>query len=277
MLDANAKRRLVIGAALIAALMAVPVASQESVELAHDGTIIRVELPIVFIDLGVKSGIMKGDLYDIVAPEVLAHPLTGDTLAITPQAVGAIQVRQVFERMSVARIVDFPPGEDPMLKPIARVTDPQRIEAIQKKMQRGLFEAAGMRASLRLALAPGLYQLRTERPHKGLAIAALEIGSLLAGFAYRSSSDDWYDQYRSLQAGLAQSEYDRYFDEASSRRTWSNRLYWLAGAVYVYNWVDVLWLGNSGAMPLASRQPAFQMGLGAASDGRPLLQLVRHF
>ena len=126
-------RRLAAAVAVLTALTALAVSAQSAGDLAADGLIIRLENLIVFIYLGEQSGVMPGDLYDILAPEVLAHPLTGDTLAVTAKAVGAVQVRQVYQRMAVGRVVYLDVGVDPMLKPISRSVEAARLEEIQKK------------------------------------------------------------------------------------------------------------------------------------------------
>lgn len=265
-------------AVLLALLLALPAVAEAAEQMATDGMVIRVESSLVYIDIGQSSGVQKGDLYDIVASEVLAHPLTGDTLAVTPKSVGAIQIRQVFPRMSVAQIVYLRDEVDPMLQPVMRMRDPERLETVQKRMERRAYRAQGLEAPLRLAVAPGLYQLRVGEANKGRIIAGLEVASLVAGFAYRTSSNDWERKYDALTQDDPESSFDFYFEGASDRRRWSNRFFWLAGAVYAYNWMDVLWLGGS-ARPLrsATYQPDLQFGMGLASDGQPMLQLTRRF
>ncbi|MFH1571782.1 MAG: hypothetical protein ABIL09_27580 [Gemmatimonadota bacterium] len=259
-----------------AAVPAVPATAAAG--LVTDGMIIRAENGIVYIDLGADKGVMPGDLFDIVTPEVLAHPLTGDTLAVTAKAVGAVQVRQILTaRMSIGRIVYLDPGVDPMLKPLARAREEARLEEIQQKMQRGMFAGGGPQVPLQLALVPGMYQLRTEQKRKGWLIAGVEAGALVAGFAYRSSSNDWYDQYQNLPAGLPQSEYDRFYNGAADRRTSSNRFFWLAGATYLFSWVDAVWMGGGAPSLPPNREARLQAGMKLSADGQPLLQLVRSF
>ena len=55
----------------------------------------------------------------------------------------------------------------------------------------------------------------------------------------------------------------------------SNRLFWLAGALYVYNLIDVLWMGNDRGGPNLSRK--LSLGVTSRVDGAPLLQLTRIF
>ena len=56
-------------------------------KMADKGVIIRVVEGLVYIDQGQRDGVMEGDLFDIISHEVLSHPLTGDTLAVTPKLV----------------------------------------------------------------------------------------------------------------------------------------------------------------------------------------------
>ena len=247
-------------------------------QMAPRGTVVRVMDGLVFIDLGKRDGVMEGDLFDIMSAEVLSHPLTGDTLAITPKSVGAIRVRQVDEKLAIAELLHIQAGHDPMLMQISRVQDPERLAEIEIYLRRQMYGPGGA-ISRNLALIPGLYQLKTGEKNKGWTLMGLEAVSLIAGVGYRLSSNDWKDQYDNLPAGLLQSEYDRFFDGAQSRRQWSNRFFWLAGAVYVYNLADVLMLGNGMAMsasPPAARRP-LALGLGLNRNGTALLQLVHRF
>jgi len=220
---------------------------------------------------------MPGDLFDIIAPEVLSHPLTGDTLAVTPKAVGAVRVRQVYERMAVGRVVYLESGVDPMLKPIARAVDAARLDEIRDRMQRGMFSGARYQAPLRLATVPGLFQLRTEQRRKGWALAIGEAAALAGAISYRISSNDWMDQYDNLDSNTDLEVFNYYYQGASDRRTNSNRLFWLAGAIYMYNWIDALWMGGATPALQAQTPPSWHLGAGLASDGRPLLQFVRTF
>jgi hypothetical protein len=244
-----------------------------------DGLIVRIQsADLVFIDKGQDDGLTRGDLFDIVSSEILVHPLSDSILAVTPKSIGAIQVLQVFANTSLARIIALDRGEDPMLKPIERVGHPDRLEELERLMARGMRSAAGMDVSRRVAVIPGLYQYRIGEKRKAWMLMAAEAASLIGGFAYRSNSNDWYDQYKALQAGLPQSEYDRYFTEAQDRRDRSNRLFWLAGALYVYNWVDVMWLGEGAKMAYTlPSAPRFHVGMGWTDDRKPLLRLTHRF
>ena len=277
MVSAGWTRRLAAAAAMLAALTALPALAQGPGALEADGLIIRSENGVVFIDLGEQSGVMPGDLYDIIAPEVLAHPLTGDTLAVTAKAVGSVQVRQVYQRMAVGRVVYLEAGVDPMLKPISRATDPARLDEIRKRMQRGMFSGSRFQAPLRLAAVPGLYQLRTEQRRKGWVIAIGEAAALVGAISYRISSNDWMDQYDNLDSNTDPDLFNYYFEGASDRRTTSNRLFWLAGAIYLHNWVDAMWMGGGAPSLQIRARPQWQLGPGLAADGRPLLQVMRRF
>ncbi|MEE2659463.1 MAG: FlgT C-terminal domain-containing protein [Candidatus Latescibacterota bacterium] len=246
-----------------------------------EGFVIRVEMgDLVYIDLGEGSGVARGDLFDILADEVITHPLTGDTLAVTPMSVGALQVRQVFPKMAAAKLVHIAAGEDPMLKPIVRIRDPKRHEEIAKIMSRNLSRAMGRDVPRQVTAIPGLYQIRIGEKRKGWTLISAEAASLIAGFSYRTNSNDWYDQYSNLPAGLPESEYTFYIDRARSRRDWSNRFFWLAGALYAYNWVDILWLGTAASLsgPVEVGEPAAtSVCLGTNSTGQPLMRLTHRF
>ena len=139
-------------------------------------------------------------------------------------------------------------GEDPILKPIERVVDAERRAEIEKMMLRGVRMAVGVDVSRRLAVIPGLFQARIGETRKGWGLLAASGASLIGGFAYRSNSNDWYDQYQNLPAGLPESDYTFYFTKAQDRRSRSNNMFWLAGALYIYNWVDILWLGDAASV-----------------------------
>ena len=89
---------------------------------------------------------------------------------------------------------------------------------------------------------PGLYQIRTGNWAKGLLIMAIQGGSMGAFLHYRKSADDYYETYNRLSPGLSPDRYDYYFDEATNRRTLSNRMGLLAGVTYGFHLVDVLFL-----------------------------------
>ena len=247
-----------------------------------EGMVIRVQQStkstLVFIDVGANDGVMRGDLYNIVSSEVLSHPLTGDTLAVTPMNVGAIQVHQVNEKLAIAKLLHLMPGEDAMLKPIAKVRDPDRLAEIEKLVSRARFKARGGSAPRNTALIPGMYQMKVGEKRKGWALLASDAVALVAAFGYRANSNDWKDQYNNLDASQPQGVFKFYFSRAASRRNTSNRLFWLAGAIYAYNWADVLWLGESAKM-MAHTAPAksTQFGLGATSDGDPLFSIQHRF
>lgn len=242
-------------------------------KMAHKGTIIRVVEGLVYIDQGQRDGVMEGDLFDIISHEVLSHPLTGDTLAVTPKSVGAVRVRQVLAKMSIAEVMQLKAGLDPMLMEIARVQTPERLMEIEMLAKRSVF--AGMGISRRMAFIPGLYQMKMGNSRKGWTLLALDGAALVAGIGYRMNSNDWKDRYDRLPTGTAQSDFDYYFNEANDRRKRGNRLLWLAGALYAYNWVDVLWMGSGGTRFKKSPQPT--IGLGFDREGNAMLQLSSRF
>ena len=260
-------------------------ATDTAVEAAGhaEGMVIRVQQSanstLVYIDVGANDGVMRGDLYNIVSSEVLSHPLTGDTLAVTPMNVGAIQVHQVNETLAIAKLLHLMLGEDAMLKPIAKVQDPDRLAEIEKLVSRALFRARGGSAPRNTALIPGMYQLKIGERRKGWALLASDAVALVAAIGYRTNSNDWKDQYNNLLAELPESQYEFYFSRAEDRRKTSNRLFWLVGAIYAYNWADVLWLGESAKMMAhtAPTSSSTQFGLGATSDGDPLFSIQHRF
>ena len=126
-----------------------------------------------------------------------------------------------------------------------------------------------------LALVPGLYQLKMGDKGKGWGLLGLETAALIAGIAYRSDSNQWYDTYNNLPAGLNEERYEFYFDGAQNRRNWSNRFFWLAGALYTYNLIDVLWLDQGQGMHMRRAPLPFSMGVDR--EGRPALQMVYRF
>lgn len=247
-------------------------------QVLGEGLIIRIDEGLAYIDLGARNGVVEGDIFDILDSEVLTHPLSGDTLGVAPTGVGVLQVRQVFERLALAQVVQLAEGENPMLMPVARIKDPTRrveLEAYVMEQQRSL--AGDYGPGLRLALVPGLYQINQDRASQGWAILGLEAAALLAGMAYRSNSNDWYDTYQNLPAGLTERDYAFYYDGAAERRTKSNRFFWLAGAVYAYNWIDVLWRGADGAYAKVEAPAKWRLGMGIDRDGGALLKLVGRF
>jgi len=245
-------------------------------QMEAKGIVVRVADKMIFIDLGRRDGVQPGDLFDILTSEVLAHPLTGDTLAVTPKSVGALRVFQVEEKISLAELLHIEGNQDPMLMKVARIQDPERLMEIEKYMERRVHMGSG--GSRNLALVPGLYQLRTGERRKGLALMGLETVSLVAGIGYHFSSNEWEDKYDNLGPNLPKKDYDFYFEGARDRRNWSNRFFWLAGALYAYNWIDVMWTDSSPMMSLSARSGVpLALGLGLNRSGQALLQMTHRF
>jgi len=243
-------------------------------QMEAKGIVVRVADKMIFIDLGRRDGVQPGDLFDILTSEVLAHPLTGDTLAVTPKSVGALRVFQVEEKISLAELLHIEGNQDPMLMKVARIQDPERLMEIEKYMERRVHMGSG--SSRNLALVPGLYQLRTGERRKGLALMGLEAASLMAGISYHFSSKDWENEYQKLDSPT--DDFDYYYKEARDRRNWSNRFFWLAGALYAYNWIDVMWTDSSPMMSLSARSKVpLALGLGLNRSGQALLQMTHRF
>lgn len=233
-----------------------------------EGIIVQVEGNLVYIDAGQSTGIMEGDLLDIMSADVLTHPLSGDTLAVTPVAVGALRVRQVFERLALAELIHLEPGQDPMLMPVFRIMDPDRMAQVMLYAQHYAYSSAAARNPRRLALVPGLYQLKAGSSPKGWVLLGAEAASLAAGIIGRIQSNNYYDNYHRLDSRYSAEEFDHQFERANTWRKRSNVSFWLAGALYAYNWMDVLWPGKGPAAPVS---------MGLSSEGVPLLQVARRF
>ena len=243
------------------------------------GTVVRVmDDGLVFIDLGFNASITEGDFFNIVSNEIVYHPLKPDSVLVTtPLEVGVLQVIQVYPKMALAKLIHIQDGEDPMLKQVTRVSDPERL------VEAEIFVQQQMRGSLggisrRAALVPGLYQIKMSSPYKGWTLLGVEAVSLIAGFSYRASSNSWKEQYDKLDPELPQSDYDFYFETAQDHLNWSKRFFWVAGVAYAYNWFDALL--NRGGVPMNMQRSAprsLELGWGLDGRGHALLQLVRRF
>ena len=238
--------------------------------------VIRVMDELLFIDSGQRQGVEEGDLFNILSTNIVSHPITGDTLAVSPKNIGAIRVLQVYEKMSLAEVIHLSEGTDPMLMQISRVKDPMRLQELESYTKRRVQRASRSGVSPLLGIVPGLYQIRSGSQAKGWIIIGVEAVTLGAAIAYRLDSNDWLDQYKALPETSTQ--FDFYFNEASNRRSTSNRLFWLAGAVYAYNLIDSMWMGGrTGGMMASQSERSWQMGMDLDRDGHTLLQLTRRF
>ena len=245
-------------------------------QMPDKGLVIRNTDGLIFIDLGRQDNVMKGDLFDVIDEDVVLHPLSGDTLSVTPKSVGALKVLQVYPKMALVELLHMQGNRDPMLMRVAQIQNPDRLVEIERYMKKSHAMAMGG-ASPRLSLVPGLYQLKMGDKVKGLSLLGVEVASLALGVGYRLSSDDWFTQYEDLGPGLSPTDYDFYFNEASNRHTWSNRFFLIAGALYAYNLLDVMWMGGD-QMPMnASLEKKTDLGLGLDRTGRPMFNLVRRF
>ena len=244
-------------------------------QMPDKGLVIRNTDGLIFIDLGRQDNVMKGDLFDIIDEDVVLNPLSGDTLSVTPKSVGALKVLQVYPKMALVELLHIQGNKNPMLMRIAQIQNPDRLLEIERYMKKS--QAMSMGASPRLSLVPGLYQYHMGNKVKGLSLLGVEVASLALGVGYRLSSDDWFTQYEDLGPGLSPTDYDFYFNEASDRRSWSNRFFLIAGALYAYNLVDVMWMGGD-QMPMSARvDKKMDLGLGLNNDGRPMFNLVHRF
>ncbi len=234
------------------------------------GLIIEVADHLAYLDLGQRDGISEGELFDIVSTEVLTDPSSGDTLMVTPATIGVVRVRQVFEKMSVAEILQLQPGQNPVLLRVAPIQDAERLVQLAA-MAATVPGRAGPGAMA--SLVPGLYQYRSGQRAKGIALAGVEAGLLLTATAFRWSSNDWHRRYQDY-AGADEAYLVHLAEGMQSRRRWSNSLYWLSAGVYAFNFVQVRW-----GEPADSGQPAANTELGLRLDGpgSACLCLVRSF
>ena len=245
-------------------------------QMPDKGLVIRNTDGLIFIDMGRQDNVTKGDLFDIIDEDVVLLPLSGDTLSVTPKSVGALKVLQVYPKMALVELLHIQGNKNPMLMRVSPIQNPDRLVEIERYIKKDHSMAMGG-ASPRLSLVPGLYQYHMGEKKKGLSMLGVEITSLTLGVAYHLSSEDWKTQYEDLGPDLAPTDYDFYFNEASDRRTWSNRFFLIAGALYAYNLVDVMWMGGD-QMPMnAQANRKMELGLGIDGDGRPMFNLVRRF
>jgi hypothetical protein len=260
------KRQL--GCLAVALVVAFATAGRAGAEA--DGMVIRVMDHLLFIDSGQRQGVQQGDLFNILSTNIISHPITGDTLAVAPKNVGAIRVLQVYEKMSLSEVIHLNEGADPMLMQISRVKDPMRLQELESYTKRRVQMASSSGVSPWLGVVPGLYQIRLGAPVKGWIIIGVQAVTLGTAITYRLDSNDWLDQYKALPE--TSSQFDFYFNEASDRRRTSNRLFWLAGAVYAYNLIDSMWMGGRTTGLMASRfKPRWKMGLGLDRNGHTLV------
>ena len=247
-------------------------------QMDSKGIIIRLVDRLAYIDLGRRDGVQPGDLFDIVAPDVLADPLTGDTLAVSSQEVGALRVLQVFDKMSIAELLHMQAGKDPLFMNITPIDSADRLVDIEQYLQSPKYAGSG--ESRRLALIPGMYQLRSGQKRKGLSLMLAEAASLVAGLGLRVSSNDWKDRYDAYR-GPDEDYLVELGEGMQNRRRWSNRFFWLAGALYAYSWIDALWVpGSPGMMAqprIPSRSPSLALGLRIDPGTWTGLQLVHRF
>jgi hypothetical protein len=252
-----------------------PAADPPAAAMHAEGSIIRVEEGLVWIDLGERNGVLRGDLFDILSAEVVTHPISGDTLAITPKSVGIVRVVQAFDRMSLAEVLQLAEGYDPLLMQVAHIADPEHLAEVERFVQAHAYRATRSGVPPWQRAVPGLYQLRTGAAAKGWALVALEGAAVTLGVAYYVNSQDWYDMYRSY-SGSDAGYYDKTYNTAVSRRQWSNRFLWVAGLAYAYHWADALWIGGPGpAQANGARAPALSLAFGPQGEAR--LQLVGRF
>jgi hypothetical protein len=270
--------RLVQALGLVLALACLAGGAVQAAGGSEGPMIIRVKDNLVYLDAGQAKGISRGAVYDILSTDIISHPLTGDTLAVSPKSVGSIRIHQVFEKLSVGLVLRLEDGVDPMLMRVGRVTDAVRLQEIESMMVRReqVFSPSRSGLSRSYGLVPGLYQIKSGKRGKGWTLLGLEAAALAVGVGYRISSNDWLDQYDRLPQNTEAAVFDSYFDEASNRRSTGNRFLWIAGALYAYNWIDVLWTRSNSA-GMAQTLPSTRLDLGTSSQGGPLVVLRHRF
>lgn len=247
-------------------------------QMAPQGVIIKEEGSLVWVDLGQTHGIVDGDLFDIVAAEKLVHPVTDSVLAITQKAIGAIRVRQVWEKMSLAQLLYIRPGDSAMLKQVVRIKDAERQLEIKKFGDGWMGGEPVAAVSSLAALVPGLYQIQNGATAKGWTLLGAETLSMVLALAYRIDSNDWYETYNNLPAGLTEERYSFYFDGARDRRNWSNRFLWFGGALFAFNLIDNIWMSDHRSLSAKSYESrSFRLEVSTDPIGHSRLMLVHRF
>ena len=90
--------------------------------------------------------------------EIVYHPLVADSVLVsTLQKIGVLQVLQVYPKIALAKLIQIHGGEDPMLKQITRIEDPERLVEIEILMQQQMRGTMGG-VPRRLAAQDGLSQ-----------------------------------------------------------------------------------------------------------------------
>ena len=215
------------------------------------GYVIRILEHLVYVDVGTRDGVEVGDLYEVVRSEKVVHPVTGEEVGGVEVRVGAIQVTQVFEKMSVGEILEGD-GEIKMLHTIKRVTDPERVSSLLSARSTGGAEleigpkvGGGTQVKKIWGIAPGLYQVKRGHPIRGYSMMAAEVGLLAYALKARSSSSRAHDEYKKLPRGTPQEKFDDTFKEYERNGKRSRWLFRAVGAIYLYNLVEVLLLDRS--------------------------------
>ena len=245
-------------------------------QMPDKGLVIRNTDGLIFIDMGRQDNVTKGDLFDIIDEDVVLHPLSADTLSVTPKSVGALKVLQVYPKMALVELLHIQGNKNPMLMRVSPIQNPDRLVEIERYIKQSHSMAMGG-ASPRLSLVPGLYQYQMGEKTKGLLMLGAEALTLTLGVVWRIDSNNWYDSYNLLVKGTAVEEFTVRFNKANDLRSRSNRVFWIAGALYAYNLVDVMWMGGD-AMPMNARvEKKIELGVGFDADGRPTFNLVRRF
>ena len=107
-------------------------------QMPAKGLVIKNADGLIFIDMGRKDNVMKGDLFDIIDNEVVLHPLSGDTLSVTPRSVGGLKVLQVYPKMSLVELLHIQSGRDPMLMQVVQIQSPDRLVEIERYMKQSM-------------------------------------------------------------------------------------------------------------------------------------------
>ena len=111
---------------------------------------------------------------------------------------------------------------------------------------------------------PGLYQIKTNQKIKGYTISALQAGTIAAGVYYKLNADEdkWFERYKNSNSSEEAARAYGQHRDAQDNNKWSKRFFYTAGAVYVFNFIDVLLYEQKTAplsMTLIGRNTGIQM------------------
>ena len=112
-------------------------------QMPDKGLVIRNTDGLIFIDMGRQDNVTKGDLFDIIDEDVVLHPLSGDTLSVTPKSVGALKVLQVYPKMALVELLHIQGNKNPMLMRVSPIQNPDRLVEIERFIKKSHSMAMG--------------------------------------------------------------------------------------------------------------------------------------